>query len=251
MKKKEYFDKLRQRVDQKLKLLFIRVDFQSDIKTLRSKWNIPQDGINEEEKNQEWQRWLDKKTDLYVKINWPKAKETMKQLLSQGKLIERDDEQKRFNASVPLNAFHYDIWNLLHKYKLPAHWYNSLKRYLLFNDPNNLWIPVGNVTMEITWDDKTKHRRLALIIYADTTQDDIKSIWSQVMAEQDRLQDKSGDKFQPRPNLDIDKRIHEFWEAGIKPQEKIAEKIREEFNKPYFVYTDVSNALKRYKKRFG
>jgi len=247
---KQYFDKRRQRINQKLEVLFERRDFRNDVKILRDKWHLPQEGIKDEGKNQEWHYWLDAETDRYVEENWAKSKEKMRQLIEQGKLIKREEENKRFNASVPINALYHDVWNLLHKYRLPASWHNSIKRYLLFNDQNNLWIPLGNITMQITWDEKTNHRQLSLILNADTTLVDVKSIWKMVKLEQKRLQDKTAEKFQPIDNLKRDTRILELENEG-KSYEEIAEVIRQEYGLPDFGYENVSKILPRIKKRFG
>lgn len=248
--KKTYFEKRLKRARQKLESLLSRADFQSETNILRTKWNIPSNGIKTEEKNRKWRSWLDQETERYVEENRPNWTTQMQKLLEQGKFHERDELNTQFNANIPLNAFHNEIWRLVHKYKVPAHWYDTVKRYLLFNDPNNAGFPIGNVTMHISWDLKTNHKQLSLIIYADTILEDIKSFWPEVMWEQNHLHDKTVDKFQPRPNMNLDKRVRELW-SQKKTGVEIANTIQKEFEKPEFIYTDVSNSLKRYKKRFG
>ncbi len=248
---KDYFDKRRERNNQKLEILLSRPDFQGDIAELRKLLNIPQDGFTDEDTYSLWEIQLELDTQKYFTENWPSMSERLQKLKQQGKIAEFEQEQQVFNQKAPRNYLHYCIWRLVHKYKLSTLWRSSLKRYVLFNDQDNLWIPAGNTTMEIKWDKKTGHRELSLIIYADTTLADVKAIWPEVMKQQKQLQDKTADKFQPIYNLKLDKRVYELWKLGNKTYEQIAEVLRVEFNLPHFIYTDVSNALKRYKKRFG
>lgn len=177
--------------------------------------------------------------------------EKLQKLKQKGMIAEFEQEQQVFNQKAPRNYIEYCIWRLTHKYKLSTLWRSSLKRYVLFNDLDRLLIPSGNTTMNIKWDKKTGHRELSFIIYADTTLEDVKAIWPEVMKQQEQLQDKAADKFQPIQNLKLDKRAYELWKSKTKTYEQIAALIRDEFNLSDFVYTDVSNALKRYKKRFG
>lgn len=246
-----YFDKRRERINQKVKVLVARPDFQTDIAQLRNKWNVPPDGIKEEDKIQEWYHWLDEETDKYFKEKWPAQRSYLESLAKDGKLAEKEESRKQFNASAPLNAFQSDVGVLVNKYKLPQEWHNPVKRYLLFDSSHNLGVPLGNVSIQIAWDDKTGRRQLSLILNADTTIEDIKSFWPQVMLEQARLRDKTTKKFQPIPNLDRDKRICELAEQG-KSYEDVATVIRGEFKvKSTFGYDDVSKALHRYRKRLG
>jgi len=68
MSKDNYFDERLKRISQKLAILIDRPNFQQDIKELRRKWNIPEDGLKTEEANQEWIYWLDGQTDQYVGV---------------------------------------------------------------------------------------------------------------------------------------------------------------------------------------
>jgi len=249
MTKGSYFDKRRERNNQKLKILLSRPDFQADIAELRKLLNIPQDGFQDEDTYTRWEIKLELDTQKYFTENWPSMAEKLQELKQKGMIAEFEQEQQVFNQKAPRNYLHYCIWRLVHKYKLSTLWRSSLKRYVLFNDVENLWIPAGNTTMEIKWDKKTGHRELSLIIYADTTLEDVKAIWPEVMKQQKELQDKEGDKFQPIPNLKRDKRIYELSEKKMS-YEEIASEIKEEFNVPTsFGYDDVSKALNRYRKR--
>lgn len=251
MSKSAYFDKRRERNKQKLEVLLSRPDFQADIAELRKLCNIPPAGFTDDDTYTRWELQLEIDTQKYFTENWPTMSERLQELKEKGQISELEQEQLIFNQKAPKNFLNYCIWRFIHKYKLSTLWRSSLKNYVLFNNVEILRVPAGNVTMNIKWDKKTVHRELSLIIYADTTLEDVKAIWPEVMKQQEYLQDKTADKFQPIQNLKLDKRVYELWKLGNKTYEQIAEVIRGEFNLPNFIYTDVSNALKRYKKRFG
>ena len=63
---KAYFDKRRERIRQKLNILYARPDFQLDVTEFRKRWNIPEDGIKTEEDNQSWRDWLEDETNKYI-----------------------------------------------------------------------------------------------------------------------------------------------------------------------------------------
>ncbi|QQS43421.1 hypothetical protein IPM65_04675 [Candidatus Roizmanbacteria bacterium] len=251
MAKSAYFDKRRERNKQKLEVLLLRKDFQADITELRKLLKIPEGGFTDENAYTMWEINLELETQKYFSENSPSMIQRLQELKEKGQMAEYEQERLMFNQKAPRNFINYCIWQLIHKYKLSTQWRSSLKNYVIFNDIENFWVPASNISMNIKWDKKTGHRELSLIIYANTTLEDVKAIWPQVMKQQEQLQDKDKDKSQPIPNLKLDKRVFELWKSGTRPYEKIAEKIREEFNQSDFIYTDVSNALKRYKKRFG
>lgn len=249
--KSDYFDKRRERNKQKLEVLLSHPDFQADIAELRKLLKIPEGGFTDENAYTMWEINLELETQKYFSENSPSMMQRLQELKEKGQMAEFEQEQLVFNQKAPKNFINYCVWKLIHKYKLSAQWRSSLKNYVIFNDVGSFWIPASNISMNIKWDKKTGHRELSLIIYANTTLEDVKAIWPQVMKQQEQLQDKDGDKPQPIPNLKLDKRVHELWKSGGKTYEQIAEVIRDEFKLPDFIYTDVSNALKRYKKRFG
>lgn len=253
MGKKKYFEERKLRVNQKLKILIERKDFQTDIVDFRKRWNIPKDGFKTEDEYKEWMRWLEEQTDKYVDANWGKCRTEFQKLTKQGKLNEREELKRKFNHQSARNAFHYEILNLLIKHKIPTSWYSGMRLYLLSNDLNSARVPLNNVTVQITWNEQTGERQLSLLLSADSTMDDVKAVWKPlVMPELKRLHDYSIVKDRFKPNLELDKRVHELWKAGDNTYEQIAEIIKSEFPvSSNFMFTDVSNALKRYKKRFG
>ncbi len=253
MGKQKYFEERELRVNQKLKILLERKDFQTDIAVFRKKWNISKGGFKTEDGYREWMGWLETQTDKYIDENWSKCRAELQELSKQGKLSEREELNRKFNHQSPRNAFHYEIHNLLFKHKIPTSWYSGMRLYLLSNDLGSARVPLNNVTVQITWNEQTGERQLSLLLTADSTMDDVKAVWKPlVMPELRKLHDYSVVKGRYKPNLELDKRVHELWKAGDNTYEQIAEVIKSEFPiSSNFMYTDVSNALKRYKKRFG
>ncbi len=249
---KTYFDKRRERINQKLKVLLSRPDFKVEIEQLRKKWSLPPEGIKDENESAKWQEWLEVETDKYFDENRSIERSKLDRLAKEKKFREREEEQKLFNQQAPLNAYHRDIEKLIDTFKLPPDWHHPLQRYLMFNESDNMWIPLNNATVQTTWDwDHGGKSQLSILINASTTIDDIKFIWPQVKRLQRRLNDKTQDKFQPIPNLDRDKRIYELAEQETS-YEDIASQIKKEFKiSRNFGYEDVSRALSRYRKRLG
>jgi len=209
MSKDNYFLKRDERIKQKFEILLARPDFQNDIKKLRRKWNISPDGIKTEETRLEWFHWLDNETDQYVDKYWPECRRQMRELVQKDKLHDRQDLNDEFNKKVPRNAFHHEISHIVFKFKLPSSWHSSIRHYLLFNNQDNVRIPLNSVSLLLTWDSKTGERQISLTLQADSTIDDIKAIWPLVMVEQKRLHDY-GKKYQPAPNLTLDQRSYEL-----------------------------------------
>ena len=105
------------------------------------------------------------------------------------------------------------------------------------------------MSLLITWDGKTGERQISLTLQADSTIEDVRAIWPLVMTEQTRLHDY-GKKFQPAPNLKIDQRAYELKQQK-KTNNLIADIISEEFELDGYSYKEVSDSLRRHKKRLG
>lgn len=247
---KAYFDKRLERIKQKLGILYSRPDFQLDVAEFRKRWNIPDDGIKTEENNHEWRVWLNEETNKYVEKHLPEHQKEAQELFLQNKLIGRDDLNKGFNAKVPRNAFRLEILRFLKKYKIPFQWEEITRRYLLFNKDVEQHIPLNSVTLQENWDFDIGSWQLSLLLSADTTLEDIKAIWPLVKEEQSKLHDYDDKKFQPIPNLEIDKRVYELKQQNL-TYEKIATQINKDFPHLSYAYKDVSDSLQRHKKRLG
>lgn len=225
-----YYLKQRNHLYQKAKIIIANPKFQEEVKLLREKWNIPKNGFLSETENENWHHWLSAISDEFLEKNDSNG---------------REKDINDFNKKIPLNDFYQDVKILIIKYHLPQNWHESIKRYLMFNNIDLMGIP-GNVSIVTEFG---KYGSLMLEINADTTLEDIKSIWSWVKSEQKRLPDKSI-KFQPAPMFDIDKEAFELREIGNKMSE-IADLISTKFDLESYTYKSVSESIKRHKKRIG
>ncbi len=246
---KAYFDKRLERIKQKLEILHARPDFQADVLVFRKKWNIPEDGIKTEDDSHDWRVWLNEETNKYIDKYLPEHRQQTQELFQQNKLIERDDLNKAFNAKVPRNAFRLQILGFLKKYKIPFQWEEITRRYLLFNKGVEPHIPLNSVTLQENWDFDMGSWQLSLLLSADTTLEDIRAIWPFVKEEQAKLHDYDK-KFQPIPNLEIDKRAHKLKQQKL-TNSNIADEINKDFPHLSYTYKDVSDSLRRHKKRLG
>ena len=244
--KSNYFEEKTKRLKQEIKVLISRPAFQKEIAFLREKWNIPPDGIKTEDDNQEWHHKLDVATDKYNETEWPKCRAEIDRLNKERKFREAEDKRKEYNLNVPMNAFREDIWSVVRKYRLSPRWHTGIRRYLLFNDPDNLNITAG-VTMVTTWENGME--RLALEIDGDTTLKDIRQIWPWVKRMQKDLMYKRADKFQPIKNFERDQRIYELQQEG-RSEKDIGDIIQREFGDS-LDYNEINIAIKRYKKRLN
>lgn len=244
--KNDYFAEKTKRLKQEIKVLISRPAFQKEIAALREKWKIPADGIKTEDENQEWGMQLDIATDEYYKTEWPKCRAEIDKLNKEKKFREAEDMRKKCNAKAPRNEFREDIWSVVRKYRLSPRWHTGIRRYLLFNDPDNLNLTAG-VTLATTWENGMK--RLAIEIDGDTTLNDIKHIWPWVKRMQKDLMYRKADKFQPIKNFERDQRIYELSQAGNSENE-IGDIIQQEFGDA-LDYNEINIATKRYKKRLN
>lgn len=245
---KSYFDKRRERIRQKLDILYARPDFQLDVTEFRKRWNLPEDGIKTEEDNQSWRDWLEDETNKYIEQHRQEHHKQMQNLLQQNKHIESDDLNKVFNAKVPRNSFRLEILRFLKKYKISLQWEEMTRRYLLFNNTIEERMPINSVTLQENWDFDIGGWQLTLLLSADTTLDDIKAIWPLVKEQQAKLYDHESKKFQPIPNLKIDERAYELKQQKM-TNSSIADEINKEFPHLSYTYKDVSDSLRRHKKR--
>lgn len=245
-----YFDKRLERIKQKLGILYARPDFQADVLEFRKTWNIPQDGIKTEDENHDWRIWLNEETNKYVDQYLPEHRKQAQELFNQNKLIERDDLNRAFNNKVPRNAFRLQVLGFLKKYKIPSQWEEITRRYLLFNKEIEPHIPLNSVTLQENWDFDIGSWQLSLLLSADSTLEDIKAIWPLVKEQQSKLYDYSDKKFQPIPNLEIDKKVYELKQKKS-TYARIAEEVNKEFPHLSYTYKDVGDSLRRHKKRLG
>ncbi|MFH1792693.1 MAG: hypothetical protein ABH819_03615 [Patescibacteria group bacterium] len=246
--KDEYFKKLTVRAKQRAKLLIARPDFQDDVLAIRNKFKIPPSGFTDDDTNQKWHHEFYQSDDNYFKEAWPKARGIIIQLKKEGKLKKAEELQKEFNNEAPINIFRIRIKKLLKKYKLPLEWKESVRRYILFNNIDSMWLP-GNVTINEKVDQDTNLIKLSIGIDDSTTIEDIKKSWGTIKFHQKRLHSYKHDKFQPIKNFDRDKEAYDLKKSG-KTYSEIAEILSKKFNKIYG-YEDVGSFIKRHKQKTG
>ncbi|MBI3289864.1 hypothetical protein HYZ78_00530 [Candidatus Microgenomates bacterium] len=247
----KYIKKQVQRINQKIKILVVRPDFQDDISKLRDKWQIPAEGIKTDEHRERWYGNLLVSTDKYYDEVWPLHRKELDQLRKKKKIKELEEKRKQLNLMAPLNAFKEDISVMVQKYKIPPKWHHSIERYLLFNDPENMNVSLG-VTIRTEKDEKTKLEKLYLEIEADTTLEDIKHIWPSVNFFQSKLSYRKRKKFQPIRKLDLYKFVYDLREEG-KTYKHIASRLENKFPRksgPY-EYEEVGDFIKKFKKLTG
>ena len=245
----KYLKKQIQRINQKIKVLVNRPNFQEDISKLRKKWKIPSEGIKIEKNNQKWNKELNEATDKYYQEEWPTHRKKLEQLQRSKTYGQYKQKIKELNNLAPLNAFELDINAVLKKYKLSPRWKNPIRRFILFNDSNNLNVSIGvTVTSHLNNFDSAK-QQLSINIEEDTILKDIKAIWPTVKEMQSKLHYKQQKKFQPIKNLERDKLAYELRDKG-KTYSEIANILSEKFHKDY-IYADVNSFIKRHKKRSG
>lgn len=239
----KYFERQRERLEQRIKVLVNRPDFQKDILFLRNKWKIPQDGLKSDEDYENWSTKLLEKTDKYYDKNWPKEKKKIIELREKGKHEEANELKNKINKQAPLNEFGNDVWVMIINYRLSPRWYEGIKHYLLYNDSKNMGIPVGTTVLN-NWDHGIPI--VSIQFDKDTTLEDIKRAWSWA-----RKMYRGGvfHKFQPIKKLDRDKRTYELKNEG-KDWEEIAEIIESEFGDD-LDYNEINIAINRYKKRLN
>lgn len=246
--KDDYFTKQLEKINQRIKLLIIKPDFQEDMLALRKKWKVPQNGIKGNDASEKWHRELYRSEEEYFKNVWGIRRKDITKLKKERRFQEAENLTRELNNGMPINAFRIDIKNLLRKYKLPLRWENGIKRYLLFNDPDNMAISIG-VTVHFEYDKDSSLPKLFIGIEDDTTINDIKAVWSEIKFHQKRLNSHVKDKFQPIINFDRDRRAYELKQEG-KTIDEIEDAIQEEFNES-LDYNELNIAIKRYIKRLN
>lgn len=169
----KYYKRLLTRQGQRIELLLSRPDFQEDVFFLRIKWKIPRDGLKNEDENQKWHRALYTSDDRWFRDTWSKARKELERLRKEKNFHQAEVRRKEINNSAPLNSFRMDVKNIVKKYKLPMRWDDGIKRYLLFNNKNNMTIPLG-VVINTERDKDTDLEKLCIGIEDDTTLEDIK-----------------------------------------------------------------------------
>lgn len=236
------------KIQQRAKLLLARPDFQGDIRKLRRQFKIPLGGIKNETENTEWRRKFDQSNEDYYDTVWASHRPKLLKLRKEKKFIEERKLNKDLNNAAPLNALRIAIKSLLKEYKVPLSWEESVRRYLLFNDINNMWLP-GGVTIKEEYDEDTHLKRLYIGIEDDTTRKELDAAWPIIKIHQKRLHSHQKDKFQPIKKFDRDKDAYDLRQTGKKLDE-IATILSNKY-KEIYGYTDIAGFIRRHKQKIG
>ena len=246
--KKTHSNKLFQRARQRAKLIIARPDFQENISSLRKKFNIPADGLKGERKIQKWHHEFYQSDDDYHETVWRSRRHEIIRLKKERKFREAEELSRDLNNTSPVNAFRITIKNLLRKYKIPLRWNDSIRRYTLFNDINNMWLP-GGLLIQERMDEDNGLMRLYIEIDDDTTLEDIKQGWQRVKYHQKKLHSRTRDKFQPIKEFERDKKAYELDRQG-KSLKEIVKTLFNESGETY-EWTEASKFIERHRKKIG
>lgn len=234
---------------QRLKLILSRPDFIEKVKEIRQEFNIPPNGLTSNEDSKNWQDKLCQKTEDYFDQIPLKRRKEIIDLKNNGKYHEAELLEKQENNAAPLNSWRVKVKLLLKKYKLPLNFEESIRRFIMFNDPiDKAWIS-SNIFITEKTDEDTGLKQLLIGINDETTLDDIKKCWSSICFHRDYLYPKAKKKNQPIKNFERNQRAYELKQEG-KSLNEIAEIISKEYNSDY-VYIDIADFIKKYKKIIG
>lgn len=244
----EYFEKQAARARQRAELVIANPNFQKDVISLRNKLKIPVSGFKDDESNREWHKKFEASDDEYFDTVWMEKRFEIEKLRKAKKFKESEDLQKELNNAAPVNSFRISIKKILGKYKLPLRWEESVRRYVLFNNIDLMWLP-GGVTIHGERDKDTDLEKLWIGIEDDTRIEDIIEAWPEIKFQQKQLHSYKNEKFQPIRNFDRDKEAYDLKESGKKYTE-IAKTLSRKYNKIYG-YEDVGSFIKRHKQKVG
>ncbi len=243
--KSEYIKKASSRLKQTIKVLVSKPSFIGAVSVLRKKWNIPNEGFKSQTDLDKWYQKLNENTEEYFNQLWPSKRYELTEIQSKGNLTEHKRHQNEFNNAAPRNAFLIDIKRLTHEQKLSPRWVDGIKRFLLFNNPDNMGMFVGPVICT-KFDLEFGTETISLDIEANTTLEDVKAIWPEIKEMQSRLPYTKQKKFQPLRKFDRNKMAYELHLAGKKFRE-----IADEFsrNGKTIGEEDVAKMIERFKKK--
>lgn len=230
-------------------LLIENPKFQEEIVEIRKRFKVPLSGIKTNEESEKWHREFEGRNDNYLSSeNREKLRVEIERLEKEKKFQEGFNLYRKFNNDTPINALHIVIKKVLENFKLPLHWEHTLKRYILFNSIDLMWLP-GNVSIREDFDLDTDLKRLSIEIDDTTTLEDIKYAWPTVKFHQKKLQSYTKKKIQPIKNFKRDQEAYNLRQSG-KPYNEIADILTKKFDK-VITSEDIASYIKRYKKSVG
>lgn len=243
--KNGYIKKAGSRLKQTIKVLVSKPSFIGAVSVLRNKWKMPNGGFKSQTDLDKWYQKLNEDTEEYFNQLRPSKRQELIEIRSKGDLAEHKRLQDEFNNAAPWNAFLIDIKRLTHEQKLSPRWVDGIKRFLLFNNPDNMGMFVGPV-ISTKFDLEFGTETISLDIEANTTLEDVKAIWPEIKEMQSRLPYTKQKKFQPLRKFDRNKKAYELHLAGKKYRE-IADDFSNE--NETFGEEEVAKMVDRYKKK--
>ncbi len=243
--KNEYIQKANSRLKQAIKVLISKPSFLDAVLILRKKWEIPNEGFKSQTDLDKWYQKINVDTEEYFNQFWPLKKQELVELKNKGNLTEHKKSQDEFNNKAPRNAFLIDLKRLTHEQQLSPRWIDGIKRFLLFNNLDNIGMFVGPV-ISTKFDLEFGTETISLEIEANTTLEDVKAIWPEIKEMQSKLPYIKQKKFQPLRKFDRNKKAYELHLAGKKYRE-----IADEFSNDdkTFGEEDIAKMIERYKKK--
>lgn len=233
-----------EKIRQKLEFLILNEEFNKDIQELRIKWNIPKNGFETGEEDLLWQQEkLYKATDDYT--DNPGTHSKYRKAKAEKDMRKREEEIKKIDDEIPINAYHNDIKKVLSKYKiLNGNFKDSIEGYIKTNKIN----PHSPFILHEKGDLMSENREIHIRIFPETTLKDIQNNWWMVEELKKHRWGKQKSKRQrPLDNFSLEKRIYELKKEG-KSYKAISKIIKEEF-KLLIPYDQISTHYQRFTKK--
>lgn len=221
---------------QKTKLLAEQPRFKSEIKKLRAKWNIPEEGFKDYKEFNSWEIAFNESNRVYQQVEYP-------QFIAKFKKEPNYRERlKEFNKEAPNNKLRDDLAILIKTQKLSPLWIQGIRGYLLRN-----FMPIfAGLIIEINDDPLTGMPILKLVIQEDTSIKDVLAGWAEIKRYQENLPYWRQKKSQPIQYFERNKRAYELKQSG-KSSKEIAKILATELN-TQLDYTQVMDFIRSYEK---
>ncbi|MBU1685264.1 hypothetical protein KJ662_03350 [Patescibacteria group bacterium] len=200
-------------------MLTAKKGLRQDLLKLRKKWDIPENGINDNEGAEKWWNEIVRKSDDY---------------------------KGRNDSEIAINAFGNDIREIMKKYDIHASYHDVVRGYLLYYSAGIFSQP-HNTSISIDYKD-FKAVGMKINIFPHTTMKDIQKLWPLVEIQKERMWGiKRGSKKKKMTNEKTNKRVMELSNAGQSDKE-IAKIIKQETGHTSLTYADVAKIKYRMKK---
>jgi len=242
-KKEQYFDRQKKRIAQRAMLLIENAEFQKRVNEIRVMWNIPLEGLKSNEESEIWHGEFYKLEETQAASIISKNRDELIKLKENGKYKEAKNFNDKLVREFPLNKFRIQIKKIIRDFKIPLHWFDGIKRYVLFNNVDLMHVRT-NISVQTEQDKDVFIPKMSISISSDTTLNDIKQNWFWIKEHQKRLNSHTKEKFQPLKKFERNKRAYILYKQG-ETYKDIASILSEEFDEDVF-YDDVPKYIERY-----